>query len=451
MTPSAPAVNAEREAFLAAVRAAELVAPAQLARAEATVRADAASPAEAARALVAAGFLTKFQAERLLAGKTDGFHLGPYVVLDQIGRGPTGRVYKARHRAMNRPVAVKVLAAELTRTATDREAFQSHARATARLNHPNVVTAYDANEFSGRPYLVIEFVDGPNVEALVRERGPLPLAEACELARQAAAGLEHAHGHGMTHGDLKPTNLLVARARGADAGKGPPATPDLKISDFGLARLSPAALVRTPVPGPGAVPDYVAPEQAHHPELADHRADLYSLGAVLYFLLTGRPPFAGGTVEEKVRRHLWEEPARVEVARPDVPPALAAVVHQMLAKNPTHRPGSAAEVADRLAAIGHLFGDAVRLDLPAHAAPYPLAAGPLSAVHAVAPTPTPETSPWEQVTAAETVEEPEVQAGRPRRPRRSRSAGTPWVIAGLTVALLALCAAAAVIVKTVAK
>jgi serine/threonine-protein kinase len=229
---------------------------------------------------------------------------------------------------------------------------------------------------------------------------------------------------------------------------------ELKIADFGLARLSPAAsLARTPMPGIGAVVDYVAPEQAHHPALADRRADLYSLGAVLYFVLTGRPPFAGGTVEEKLRRHLWEEPARLEPARPDVPPALAALVHQMLAKNPAYRPGSAAEVADRLTAIGHLFGDEVRLDLPAHTAPYPLAAGPLSAVHAVAPTPTPETSPWEQVTAAETVEEPEVQAGRPRRPRRCRSVGVPaWLVASLTVGSLGLCAAAvSVIVKTVAK
>jgi serine/threonine-protein kinase len=482
MTPSAPAANAVRETFLAAVRAAELFTPAQLARAEAAVPADVSSPADAARALVSANLLTKFQAERLLAGKTDGYHLGPYVILDQLGRGPTGRVYKARHRTMNRPVAVKVLAAELTRTAADRQAFQNEVRAAAQLNHPNVVTAYDANELAGRFYVVVEFVDGPDLASLVKERGPLPVAEACELARQAAAGLDHAHGRGMVHRDLKPTNLLVARPKKQESGDRKqetaggrevdrsslspvpcPLSPDLKISDFGLAKLSAAALVRTPMPGTEAVADYVAPEQAHHPALADHRADLYSLGAVLYFLLTGRPPFAGGTLEEKVRRHLWEEPPRLELVRPDVPPALAVLIRQLLAKNPAHRPGAAAEVADRLAAIGAGFGDAVCLDLPAHAAPYPQAVGPLSAVHAVssphavAPTPLPaETSPWEQMAGAASAEEPEVEgprrAGRTRRSRRGRNAGMPpWMVAGLAVAFLGLCLAVAVIVKVVAK
>ena len=145
MSSSTPTTSTTTSAgvrgFLAALRTADLFAPMQLARAEAAVPADAATPADAAGALVASGFLTQFQAERLLAGKTDGFHLGPYVILEQVGRGTVGRVYKARHRTMNRPVAVKIVAAELTRTATDRQAFQKEVRSAAQLNHPNIVTA----------------------------------------------------------------------------------------------------------------------------------------------------------------------------------------------------------------------------------------------------------------------------------------------------------------------
>jgi len=471
MTPSAPAdTNPVREAFLAALRAAELFAPLQLGRVEAAVPADVATPAAAAGALVAAGHLTKFQAERLLAGKTDGYHLGPYVILEQVGRGSMGRVYKARHRTMNRPVAVKVLAAELTRTEAERQAFQKGVRAAAQLNHANIVTTYDANELAARFYIVLEFVDGPNLEALVKERGPLPVAEVCELARQAAVGLEHARGHGMIHRDLKPTNLLVARPSKA--------TPDpiLKIADFGIEKLSSSAsLAQTPLPGTEAASaDYIAPEQAHNPTLADHRTDLYSLGAVLYFLLTGRPPFAGGTIEEKVRRHLWEEPARLELLRPDVPPVLALLVHQMLAKNPAYRPASAAEVADRLTAIVQGFADGICFDLPApHSGAYTAGTAPLSAAHAVTPlhtapptgryppapspvypVPAPQ-SPWEQVANANAAEEAEAEETRPRsrRARRGRQPVLPtWMIAALTIGLVALCAGAvAVIVKTLGK
>src|SRR5581483_3759866 len=175
--------------------------------------------------------LTNFQAERLVAGRTDGFHLGAYVIQDEIGRGAAGRVYRAKHRTMNRQVAVKVLASELTRTTAARQAFRREGRAAAQLNHPNVVTAYDANEHAGRFYLVLELVDGPSLEALVRERGPLPVAEAGALIRQAAAGLDHAHAKGMVHRAIQPANLLVARPSKA--------VPEsvVKIADFGIVRL----------------------------------------------------------------------------------------------------------------------------------------------------------------------------------------------------------------------
>jgi serine/threonine protein kinase len=440
-TTSAPA-SAGVRAFLAALRAADLFAPMQLARAEAAVPADAASPADAAGALVASGFLTQFQAERLLAGKTDGFHLGPYVILEQVGRGTVGRVYKARHRTMNRPVAVKIVAAELTRTATDRQAFQKEVRTAAQLNHPNIVTAYDANELAERFYLVVEFVDGPDLEALVAERGPLSAAEACELVRQAAAGLAHAHGQGILHRDIKPTNLLVARPSKTVAD------PQVKIADFGIARLSPSRSA-----------DYVAPESACDPAAADHRADLYSLGAVLYFLLAGRPPFPGGTPAEKLLRHLREEPARLESLRPDVPPTVAALVHQLLAKHPDNRPASAAEVVARLAATAG--ADVVCVQLPAaDAGAYSFVAGPLSNTYPPSPArplpgayPLAAPSPWEQITE-ETQAESHTLGDEPEPLRATRR--TPglsgWMTTAFASGMMLLCLlAVGLVVKVMGK
>src|SRR5262249_1728951 len=254
--------------------------------------------------------------ERLVAGRTDGFHLGAYIIQEEIGHGTTGRVYRAKHRTLNRLVAVKVLAPELTRTTAAQEAFRRGARAAAQLNHPNIVTTYDANEHAGRCYLVLELVDGPDLEALVRERGPLPVAEVCDLVRQIAVGLDHAHARGTARGNRKPANLVVPRP-----SKTVPESV-VKTSDFGAARRAPAAA------------DYLAPEQAQHPS-ADHRTDLYSLGAVMYFLLTGKPPFAGGTAEQKIRRHPRERPGRIDRPRPGVPPPVAALGHPPLAQGPT--------------------------------------------------------------------------------------------------------------------
>ncbi|MBA4066410.1 MAG: hypothetical protein C0501_22385 [Isosphaera sp.] len=445
MTP--PTTAADRDALLAAVRAAGLFAGPHLARAEAAAR-GAGTAVEAARALIAAGHLTKFQAERLLAGRTDGFHLGPYVILQQIGRGPSARVYKARHRTMNRPVAVKVLNAELTRTAADRDWYRGRVRAAAQLNHPNVVTAYDADELAGWYYLVLEYVDGPNLETLVRERGPLPAAEACELARQAAEGLEHAHALGMAHRDLKPTNILVARPSRTTP------EPLVKVTDFGLARPASG--------GPPGAADYAAPEQAHHPA-ADHRADVYALGAVLYFLLAGRPPFPGGTAEEKSRRHRREEPARLDLVRSDVAPELDALVRRMLAKDPARRP-TAAEVGAALEAIAG--ADAVCFELPAgNAGPYSFIGGMLSDGYPVPmaepvpdagygparetgrhPAAAADTSPWEELAGGVATLEEEV-----RPAVRGRVGVSPWVFAGVAAGMLAASAAAVLMLMRVMK
>jgi serine/threonine-protein kinase len=309
-----------------------------------------------ARGLVEMGLLTRFQAERLLVGRTEGFILGQYRILDEIGKGGMGRVYKAEHMTMHRVVALKILASDLTKTERARQLFQREVRAAARLVHPNIVTAYDANQVGDRMYLVMEYVDGPNLQQLVRSQGPLPVSQACDFVRQVALGLQYAHETGMVHRDIKPANLLVQRlaARNADA---PPAY-NVKILDFGLARLHDPETGRPEGHGSAehsshtvmGTPDFLAPEQARG-EGVDQRSDLYSLGCTFYFLLTGKVPFPGGTALEKLVRHSSEDPPPLERRRPDVTVAVAHVVRKLMAKEPDARYDSAEELAEVLAPL----------------------------------------------------------------------------------------------------
>ena len=301
-----------------------------------------------ARALVEEGLLTKFQAERLLVGRTSGFHLDQYVILAELGRGGMGRVYKARHRTMNRTVALKVLAPDLTSSPRAQDMFLREVRAVAQLVHPNLVTAFDANLVGDRYYLVLEYVDGPNLDQLVRSRGALVVGQACDFIRQAAQGLQCAHVAGMVHRDIKPANILV-QLRAADGSPGL-----VKISDFGLAKL------KDPAGGPGhntiltkpntvmGTPDFLSPEQARSLHRTDIRSDLYSLGCTFYFLLTGEVPFPGGTSMEKLLRHTMEEPIPVEELCSDVPPQVAAIVRKLMAKKPEDRYQTPADVVQAL-------------------------------------------------------------------------------------------------------
>jgi eukaryotic-like serine/threonine-protein kinase len=299
-----------------------------------------------ARLLVEQGLLTRFQAERLLAGRTDGFVMGQYRILEELGRGGMGRVYKAEHQTMHRIVALKVLAASLTRTERARQLFQREVRAAAKLVHPNIVTAFDANQVGDRLYLVMEFVDGPNLQDLVRRRGPLPVVQACEFVRQAALGLQHAHLLGMAHRDVKPSNLLVQRSPGLPADA--PPVYQVKILDFGLARLVEPGTGESADGTVMGTPDFLAPEQARANSRIDPRSDLYSLGCTLYYLLTGRVPFPGGTALEKLVRHGTEDPNPVERLRPDVLWPVAQILRRMMAKEPDDRFQSATEVAAAL-------------------------------------------------------------------------------------------------------
>jgi eukaryotic-like serine/threonine-protein kinase len=335
--------DVSREAFLANVRQSGLLSDADLGAVDARLP-ESHRGRVVARALVDLGLLTKFQAERILVGRTAGFQLGQYRILDQLGRGGMGRVFKAHHRTMNRIVALKVLAPTVMKSERACELFLREVRAAAQLNHPNIVAAYDANEFEGRYYLVLEYVDGPNLEQLVREQGPLPVSQACDFMRQTALGLLCAHERGMLHRDIKPANILLQR--GGIDGK----SPDLvKISDFGLARLqAPNAKVDGEIDAAGrtiltkentvmGTPDYLSPEQARNLHKADIRSDLYSLGCSFYHLLTGRVPFSGGKVMDKLIRHGTELPQPIAELRPEVPAEVIAIVDRLMAKLPDDR------------------------------------------------------------------------------------------------------------------
>jgi serine/threonine-protein kinase len=326
-----------RAHVLKVARSSGLLSASELLLAEATVPPTLRGP-DTARALVSNGFITQFQAERLLAGKTDGFVLGQYLILEQVGSGVLTRVYQARHRAMNRLVAIKVLA-QRTGDPARRAAFEADARAAAKLTHPNVVTVLDVNQVGERAYLVLDYVEGTTLTAFVRLRGTFTVARACELVRQAALGLQHAHEHGLAHGHLDPGVLLVGHPGGARGEK-----PVLKVAGFECGARGDRELG----PDDADPDDYRAPELFAAGAAATVESDLYSLGCVFYFLLTGKPPIRGRTRPEKAAQHLSATPVPVGDLRPDLPPALAELIGALMAKAPAGRPLSAAEVAERL-------------------------------------------------------------------------------------------------------
>ena len=252
-----------------------------------------------------------------------------------------GAVYRAEHRLMDRPVALKVIRGDLLGNEAMVERFRREVKSAARLaSHPNIVAAYDAEQAGETHMLVMEFVEGTDLARLVERRGPLPVGEACEYARQAALGLQHAFEDGMVHRDIKPQNLMRT-TRG-----------QVKILDFGLARFASEVASQAGLTAEGMVlgsADYIAPEQIDDPHAADIRADIYSLGCTLYFLLAGRPPFPDGSLIQKLMAHSEKTPRPLAEIRADVPPELAQVVERMMAKDPARRFQTPDEVARALA------------------------------------------------------------------------------------------------------
>ncbi|TMQ30597.1 MAG: serine/threonine protein kinase, partial [Planctomycetota bacterium] len=279
-----------------------------------------------------------------------------YRVLGLLGAGGMGAVFKAEHRLMERVIVLKVIHKHFTDRPAAVERFRLEVKAAARLSHPNIVTAHDADQAGDVHFLVMEFVDGTSLDRLVHERGPLPVAEACAYVRQAALGLQHAFERGMVHRDLKPANLMLT-----PEGK-------IKILDFGLARFASESGPSTALTEPGTVvdtPDYMAPEQALDPRQADIRSDIYSLGCTLYYLLTGHPPFPEGTVIQKLMAHQERRPKPVSASRADVPAELAQVLDRMLARDPEERYQTPAEVARALSPFAQPTGPAPTESFPA--------------------------------------------------------------------------------------
>ncbi|HEY1376765.1 MAG TPA: HD domain-containing phosphohydrolase [Gemmataceae bacterium] len=288
-------------------------------------------PATFFERLVEHGLLTAYQAGRLRAGRDFGLVLGNYRVLDRLGAGGMGVVYRAEHVLLRRPAAVKVLSLSPDQDTRLLMRFRAEMRAVGALRHPHIVAPLDAGQaHSPRPgeavlhYLVMEFVDGPDLEELVRTRGPMTIGRACEVGHQIASALAAAHARGLVHRDIKPTNILIADGHAA------------KLLDFGLAQD-----VRQRLTEPGVLLgtlEYMAPEQAQDAHTADIRADLYGLGGVLYWCLAGQPPFpATGPAPLEIARRMTQPPPSVRTHRPEVPAALDEVLARLLAPKPEDR------------------------------------------------------------------------------------------------------------------
>ncbi|QDT57326.1 Serine/threonine-protein kinase PknB [Caulifigura coniformis] len=287
--------------------------------------------------------LSVWQAQNLLAGKHRGYFLGGYTLQGLIGKGGMSFVYLAEHRLLKRRCAIKVLPAAKAANPALLARFHREARAAATLDHPNVVRMLDGGEIADGAstvhYLVMEYIEGPTLFDVVRHSGPLAVAKAIDVIRQAARGLQHVHAAGLVHRDIKPENLIID-----DRGV-------VRLMDLGLARFVESNEAQLTIQLEGRVlgtANYCAPEQAIDSHRADARADIYSLGCTLYFLLAGRPPFHEGSLAQRLLAHQNATPAGIETLRSDVPPALCSLLRRMMAKSPKERIGTAGEIADAL-------------------------------------------------------------------------------------------------------
>lgn len=298
----------------------------------------------AAIVFAAAGRLTPYQARAVFQGRGSGLVIGERVVLELLGKGGMGRVYRALNRRLDRIEAIKLISPKKLASPDARARFDREARAAARINHPHVVATYDAGEVDGASFLCMEYVDGVDLARTVKERGVLSVEQAVDCLRQAAAGLQAAHEAGIVHRDIKPHNLLLDR------------TGRVKILDLGLARLSDAAADDA---GEGlthsgqvmGTVDYMSPEQTIDVRRVTPASDVYSLGCTLHFLLVGRPPFTAESVGAKMLAHHHQAPPSLRIERPDVPFELDRLFQRMLAKSPDERPPSMDRLGAELKAV----------------------------------------------------------------------------------------------------
>jgi serine/threonine protein kinase len=292
--------------------------------------------------LVRTGKLTRFQASKLLRGISQGMIIGPFRLLAPLGKGGMGTVFLVRDQRSDQLVALKVLPPKLARTEERLLArFRREMEMSQRVAHPHLAWTYEVGEFRGAHYIAMEYIQGKTLSRLVSEEGPLSMARAARLLAEVAAGLEHAHAVGLIHRDLKPSNILITPRDHA------------KVLDLGLAMTHGETGDALVVGGQGYIlgtMDYIAPEQTVDPLAVDARSDVYSLGCTLYYVLTGQPPFPGGTAKEKIMRHRNDTPTPLAELVPELPAGFVALVERMMAKDPVNRPPSAQAVETELRA-----------------------------------------------------------------------------------------------------
>jgi serine/threonine-protein kinase len=345
--------------------------------------------------LVEERILTEFQSARLLRLKVHGLVVGRYVILDRLGAGARGRVFRAQHRLMGRVVALKLIAPHIASRASSIARFHREMRLIGRLDHPNVVRAYDADQIGQLLYLIMEYVPGRSLEKVLAARGPLPAADVANYMAQAAQGLAHAHDRGIVHRDVKPSNLLLS-----DIGQ-------VKVLDLGLSALMEADSRATFATAAGFVVGtlhYMSPEQLSGMEV-DARSDLFSLGCTMFYLLSGQVPFPGDTVAECIAQRILGGTIPITALRPDLSPRCAAVLDKLLARSPGDRFQTADETAAALSELAEPTADgaaACKIAAPPETAQvlpegetsvFPTATAVHVAIPAPVPTPAPAPTP----------------------------------------------------------
>ncbi|QEL13282.1 serine/threonine protein kinase [Limnoglobus roseus] len=300
-------------------------------------------PREAAEGMVTDGIITNFQSEQFLLGKWRGFTIGKFKLLERVGVGGMGQVFLCEHMFMKRRVAIKVLPPAKAEQPAALGRFYREARAAGILEHPNIVRTHDIDQDGNLHFIVMEYVDGSNMLEIVKKFGPMNIDRAVGYVKQVAGGLDFAFRSGIIHRDVKPGNILIDRKGNA------------RVLDMGLARFfkdtSDMLTVKYDDKIVLGTADYVAPEQVANSHGVDVRADVYALGATLYFLLAGHPPFPTGTVSQKLLWHRTKEPTAIRQIRPEVSEELAAVLVKMMAKDPNARYQSPGEVLQALTAF----------------------------------------------------------------------------------------------------
>jgi serine/threonine-protein kinase len=356
-------------AFIETLRDTRLLDPEQMEELKVRLRAQFRDPGALARELIQREWLTPYQVNQMYQGRGCDLVLGSYVLLERLGKGGMGMVYKARHRRLDRIVALKLIRKELLSNPTALRYFHREILAAAQLSHPNIVLAYDADTVDGVHFFTMEYVEGTTFSDLVQASGPLPVEIAAESIRQAALGLQHAFERGLVHRDMKPSNLMLSWTNVPSSP--PPSlaeqqqnkarwggnTPNVKILDLGLAlahvpQHDPASRPRETMKSGTLMgtPDFMAPEQAEDPHHADSRADIYSLGCTFFYILTAQVPFSGGNRIEKLLRHRMENaPAPSSLRK--VPAAVDFIVRKMMAKRADDRYQQPHEVAQALTAV----------------------------------------------------------------------------------------------------